>query len=583
MKENPKNELTIDIIAFIMDFGNKNYINLIGQKQFQNIFINLLKSETNAGIENQKKVIYLTQKLAKKFNGNQNLTIFGDNYNLLKSSGIVFPPETFIIKTYDKFVTKNEIINFNNNQNQNEPNNDNEFSLFNNNNEFNQSRENQTNNKNYNNNNNYNNSNNKNNEANNKYFTNRPNDSFNPNINYNNNGNNYNNNNNYNQNNQNNSNYNNNYNQKKIKNPFEENSFNNNNNNYNNYQMNNNQNDGFPMSNNDGFPRNNNYNNNNFNNQNNNNSFPNYNNNNPYNPYELEETNPYANNNYNNYSSNNNSYSNNNSDALMLIDIWKNKIKTYNSYIEEGKFSYHATKLKDGINDILNNLSLIDNKIKQCMERGDDQGRRDLSFIKQDMEQTCFRYQCLKNDKKLEPFKSAFDGNTRRYFFDRENLFKEKKYIPYSHVEKENKVLTGLEKFGHTLKDGAFFVGKKIKNAAVGGYDYVKEKWGEDKDSSKTNYNSNYTSSNSTNYNKNNNFIEVIIIIVVIVITIKIIITIVVIIIILEDLCISLDIIKIMIIAITMKIIIAIIIILIIIIIMETIIIVIITIIQEDF
>lgn len=154
MKENPKNELTIDIIAFIMDFGNKNYINLIGQKQFQNIFINLLKSETNAGIENQKKVIYLTQKWAKKFNGNQNLTIFGDNYNLLKSSGIVFPPETFIIKTYDKFVTKNEIINFNNNQNQNEPNNDNEFSLFNNNNnnEFNQSRENQTNNNNYNNN-----------------------------------------------------------------------------------------------------------------------------------------------------------------------------------------------------------------------------------------------------------------------------------------------------------------------------------------------------------------------------------------------------------------------------------------------
>ena len=123
-----------------MDFGNQNIINLIGQKQFQNIFINLLKSETNAGIENQKKVIYLTQKWAKKFNGNPNLTVFGENYNLLKKSGIVFPPETFIIKTYDKFINKNEIINFNNNQNQNIPNNDNEFSLFNNNyNEYNQS------------------------------------------------------------------------------------------------------------------------------------------------------------------------------------------------------------------------------------------------------------------------------------------------------------------------------------------------------------------------------------------------------------------------------------------------------------
>ena len=146
MKENPKNELTIDIIAFIMDFGNQNIINLIGQKQFQNIFINLLKSETNAGIENQKKVIYLTQKWAKKFNGNQNLTVFLDNYNLLKNSGIVFPPENFVIKTYEKFVSKNEIINFNNKQNQNESNNDNEFSIFNNNNNnngFNQSRENQ--------------------------------------------------------------------------------------------------------------------------------------------------------------------------------------------------------------------------------------------------------------------------------------------------------------------------------------------------------------------------------------------------------------------------------------------------------
>ena len=528
MKENPKNELTIDIIAFIMDFGNQNIINLIGQKQFQNIFINLLKSETNAGIENQKKVIYLTQKWAKKFNGNPNLTVFGENYNLLKKSGIVFPPETFIIKTYDKFVNKNEIINFNNNQKKNIQNNDNEFSLFNNNNnEFNQSQENQNNNSNYNN--NYNNSNNKNDEDNNKFYTNRPNDYFNPNINYNNSGNNYNNN--YNQSNPNNSNYNNNnYNQEKIKNPFEENSFNNNNNNnYNNYQMNNNQNDGFPMGNNDGFPRNNNY-NNNFNNQNNNNPFLNNN------PYELEETNPYADNNYNNYSSNNNNYSNNNSDALMLVDIWKNKIKTYNSYIEEGKFSYHATKLKEGINDILNNLSLIDDKIKQCMERGDDQGRRNLSFIKQDMEQTCFRYQCLKNDKKLEPFKSAFEGNTRRYFFDRENLFKEKKYIPYSHVEKENKVLTGLEKFGHTLKDGAFFVGKKIKNAAVGDMIMSKKNGVMIKTLLKQILIATILLVVPLIIIKIIIIIAVIIIIVVIVITIKIIITIIVIIIILEDL-----------------------------------------------
>ena len=35
--------------------------------------------------------------------------------------------------------------------------------------------------------------------------------------------------------------------------------------------------------------------------------------------------------------------------------------------------------------------------------------------------------------------------------------------------------MSGLEKFGNTIKEGAFYVGRKIKDAAVGGYDYVKE------------------------------------------------------------------------------------------------------------
>ena len=93
MKENPKDELTVDIIDFIMEFGNQNIINLIAQKPFQDTFVSLLKQETNAGLENQKKVIYLTQKWAKKFNGNQNMSVIFDNYNFLKNSGIIFPPE----------------------------------------------------------------------------------------------------------------------------------------------------------------------------------------------------------------------------------------------------------------------------------------------------------------------------------------------------------------------------------------------------------------------------------------------------------------------------------------------------------
>ena len=430
MKEYPRNEITADIIDFIIDFGSSTIINLIAQNKFLDTFINLLKSETKAGLENQKKVIYLTQKWAKKFYGNQNLSIFFQKYNFLKSNGIVFPPDTFIMNTYDKFVIKNDILISNNNQNQNQnAKDDNDFSIFNQNNDTEHiNNQNQNNfNNNFNNNLNYNNFSNIGNNNDQNKFNNYKNNNYN---NFNQNNNNFNNNsynnNNFNNNNFNNNNFNNNFNNRnnneEIRNPFEDNSFNdnNNNNNYNNnnYQMNIGQNNGFQGGNNDSFPMGN-YNNcpgnNNYNNQNNN----------PYNPYENKSNNPYnhnfnSNNNFNNYSSN--------SDNILLVNIWKNKIKTLNEYIDEGKFCFHKEKLKEGLQDILNNISEIDNKISQCMARGDDDGRRNFSFIKFDMEQTCYRYQCLKNDQKCDKFNSAFDGNSRKYFFDRENLFKEKKY-----------------------------------------------------------------------------------------------------------------------------------------------------------
>ena len=469
MKNYPKNGITIDIIDFIMDFGNQNIINLTAQKQFQDTFINLLKSETNAGLENQKKVIYLTQKWAKKFNGNKNLSIFLDNYNLLKNNGIIFPPGNYIMNTYDKFINKIEIENYKKSQNKNESNTENEFSIFKQSNDgINNNKNNNTNNNNNNNYNDKNNNNINNNYQNSDFNYNNGGNNFNQNNNFNNN--NYNCNNNYNQNFMNNSNFNNN--QEEIKNPFEDDSDNS-------YQMNN-------------------YQQNNFKN---------------YNPNDLEYKNPYDNNNYNgnNNTSNNNNYVNNNLDIQMLVDVWKSKIKAYNRYIDEGKFNSNSINLKDGINDILNNMPSIDDKIKECFESNNEEGRRNLSHIKFDMEQTCFRYQCLQNDKNLDNFYSAFDGNSKRYFFVKNSLFKEnkqiKKNIPNNDVEKENKVLTGLEKFGHSLKDGAFFVGKKIKNAAVGGYGYVKDKLSDDKESSNKNYNNNskYNSSGS-NYNNNNNF-----------------------------------------------------------------------------
>ena len=393
MKENPQNELTVDIIDLIIDYSSPKFLFQIAQKQFLDTFLNLLKSETNAGIEIQKKVIYLTQKWANKYKGNKSLPIFTDNYNFLKNNRIAFPPDNFVIKTYDKFISGDEIKNsiYNTQQNKN----------------FNQNIIN--------------------------------------NFNYN----------------QNNNNFNNNV---KVPNPFDNN------------------NSSFPMPSNDGFPRDNNQNNfnNNFNNNNFNNNNFNNNNDNNYNPYNniMNSNNNNNNFNYNNFSDNNNNYnfSNNSSSSNFPIETWKQKIRTYNTYIGEGKFSFHASKLKEGIKEILDTFPAIENAINQSFN---DNDKRDLSFIKSDMEQTCYRYECLKIDKKIEPFYSAFDGNSKKYFVNYPGLFKEKEYIPYSHVEQENQILSGLEKFGGAIKDGAFFVGQKIKDAAVGGYDFVKEKWDE--------------------------------------------------------------------------------------------------------
>ena len=202
---------------------------------------------------------------------------------------------------------------------------------------------------------------------------------------------------------------------------------------------NNNNNDGFPMG--DGFPRDpsSNNNNNNFNNNNNNNysgqnfnvfasnnnnfNYPNFSNNNNNNNNNFNNRNniscsynpnmPFKNDfnmNNNNFGGNrnfNNNYGNNNSDPMMLTDIWKDKLQTLNSYINEGKFSFHTAKLKDGIHGILEALPIIDRVMNDCMSSGDNNGRHNLSNVKADMEQTCWRFECMTKGKKVESFRSA--------------------------------------------------------------------------------------------------------------------------------------------------------------------------------
>ena len=119
----PKNELTLDIIDYIIDYGCPHILGLCSQKSFLDQIINLLKPETDAGLENQKKAIFLIQKWAKKFANDQNMSIFIEQYNMLKNSGVTFPPDDFVIKTYDKFTGEkkegNNQINNNANSQQN--------------------------------------------------------------------------------------------------------------------------------------------------------------------------------------------------------------------------------------------------------------------------------------------------------------------------------------------------------------------------------------------------------------------------------------------------------------------------------
>ena len=51
----PENLITLDIIDLMIDYGSPKTLNLIAQKEFIKIILNLLKKTIKAGIENKKK------------------------------------------------------------------------------------------------------------------------------------------------------------------------------------------------------------------------------------------------------------------------------------------------------------------------------------------------------------------------------------------------------------------------------------------------------------------------------------------------------------------------------------------------
>ena len=303
--------------------------------------------------------------------------------------------------------------------------------------------------------------------------------------------------------------------------------------NNNNFNNNNNNNKQFSKSQDINITPKNNMNNNynhfsNYNNQQNNN---NNNNNNNYNQkYKSSNPNYNLNNNRNNNNYNNSGYNNNNNnnnrgeqnDYIMEAKYYKRtlgkKLLQLNAWINEGKFSFNSGQLKKGIQEILDELAYTNSLMQRYQKIGQRQAYDIIRFMRMDIEQTCARYEALNCDKVVEPFYSSFQGNTRQYYYNVNNMFGlEQNYEYYNfdnyyqrsgnsnafnsgfqnqnnygyqnqsnyfhqtnQFEREKTFGDKLSDFGSGVKDGFIKFGKTIKNGAVSGYKFIKKKISDD-------------------------------------------------------------------------------------------------------
>ena len=531
-------EINLDILDFIVQYGSFSIIELFVNKNLSKQILELLKNNSKSSLNVQKKIIFLIQKWARKYEKeNQQIYLdFINNYKSLKKAGITFPPDNFKMTTYEKYISDEEaknIINKIKTDNENnfanpflsemiETNNKVDKKIFTNesclkkninddNEENPYNQDNKFNNNNIKNNNNFNNNYNMNSKGypgniNNglneqkshypKFPSQFKTDNMNnlgktDNIR------------------QNNNIYPNNNNNSKNQFPNNNNSYNNKNNymNSNFNKINNNNN------NNNNYNRNVNYNNNIKNNNSNNNNF---NNNNAIN-YNRSNTNYNYNNNriINNNKNFNNIFStqnnNNINDFISYKKTLGNRLLQLNSWINEGKYSPNLCKLKEGIIEIVNEIPNCENMMNKCKINSDKKGYETYRNMKMDMEQTCARYEDLVNDWKVEPFLSSFFGNSRQYYFNKSQMFGNKKFSvpnnfndyyknsnniyessnqnPYgasynrnNYDEREVSVEDKLVEYGGKVKDGLCFVGGKIKDTAISGFNFVKNKINEDDD-----------------------------------------------------------------------------------------------------
>ena len=118
----PSNPITLDIIDFLIDFGNIKVLREISNIGFMKNIFNLLKKSSGSSPEVQKKGIYLIGKWKGKCNEfpNENFAGFINNFNELYNHNISLPPPGFKIVTYENYINQYDVNMFMNNEGQNQ-------------------------------------------------------------------------------------------------------------------------------------------------------------------------------------------------------------------------------------------------------------------------------------------------------------------------------------------------------------------------------------------------------------------------------------------------------------------------------
>ena len=198
--------------------------------------------------------------------------------------------------------------------------------------------------------------------------------------------------------------------------------------------------------------------------------------------------------------------------------------------MDQGYSDNLKDKLREGIKSILDEYDKIENMLYNYNRIGDQQSSSIIFKIKSDMNQTLSRYENFVNQRSYERFYSAFDGNTKNYSFNEENLFPVQNDME-ANEHQENKYYKGLKMWGQKVKKGLYTAGKAVKNNTIKGYNYVKDKYNHNNNNKKeedssiwqsyvdninqksinsSQNNSLYNSQNSYNnsYNNNNNYMN---------------------------------------------------------------------------